>query len=349
MRKRSAFFLVFIIVVINVFLVTGCGSKATQGTQQSNQEPSLIKVRIGWQVPWAIQGQLVQILKHTDILKNNGLQAEFVGKTYGPELNEAALAGAVDVILTADQPAATLFSKDKGWIGIGRLMYNRTLTYVPPKSPVNSIKDLKGKTIGVPVGAAAERITVEALKKAGLDPKKDVKMINVGIMEQGPLITKGKDVQKWGNIDALSGFDPTPAIFESKDLVKVLDVGKVCSLVVMNKDYIKKNPEVAEKLMKAMVEAYDYYRLNVHQANSWFIQESKLADANDDVCNIAASTEPNLIVKSKDEIRVWFTDEDFKMMQKGANFIESTINKKVNMKDYVSNEYVKFNMKSITK
>lgn len=28
-----------------------------------------LKARIGWQVPWAIQGQLVQIFKHTDILE----------------------------------------------------------------------------------------------------------------------------------------------------------------------------------------------------------------------------------------------------------------------------------------
>ncbi len=34
----------------------------------------LTKLRIGWQVPWATQGQLVQILKHTDILEKNGLK-----------------------------------------------------------------------------------------------------------------------------------------------------------------------------------------------------------------------------------------------------------------------------------
>jgi hypothetical protein len=41
-----------------------------------------------------------------------------------------------------------------------------------------------------------------------------------------------------GNIDALSGFDPTPAIFEVQGLVRVLDVGKVCSLVLMNEELL---------------------------------------------------------------------------------------------------------------
>lgn len=48
-------------------------------------------------------------------------------------------------------------------------MYNRTSTYVPPKSTINEVKDLKGKTIGIPIGAAALRITLEACANAGLD------------------------------------------------------------------------------------------------------------------------------------------------------------------------------------
>jgi ABC-type nitrate/sulfonate/bicarbonate transport system substrate-binding protein len=118
--------------------------------QKDVNAQKLTKIRIGWQVPWATQGQLVQILKHTDILKQNGLTATFVGRTYGPVLNEIALAGDIDVVFTADQPAAALFSKEKGWIGIGRLMYNRTLTYVPPNSPIQKIKGLRGKTMAKP-------------------------------------------------------------------------------------------------------------------------------------------------------------------------------------------------------
>jgi len=85
---------------------------------------------------------------------------------------------------------------------------------------------------------AAERITVAALKRAGLDPEKDVKIINLGIREQGPLVLGKTEASVWGNIDALSGFDPTPAIFEAKGLIKVLDIGKVCSLVLMNENFI---------------------------------------------------------------------------------------------------------------
>lgn len=302
-------------------------------------EAKLTKIRVGWQVPWATQGQLVQIWKKTDILKKNGLQAEFIGKIFGPQLNEIALAGGLDVVLTADQPAATLFSKDKGWVGIGRLMYNRTSTYVPLNSPVKSMKDLKGKTIGVPVGAAAERVTVAALRKAGLDPKKDVKIINLGIQEQGPLVMSGRADKSWAQFDALSGFDPLPAIFEAKGWVRVLDVGKVVSLVLMNEEFLKTNAGVAERVNKALAEAYDHYRQNTAQANTWFMEEAQLKDADQSTCDLAASLEPNLKVKRTSDIRVSFNEDDFKIMQGAADFLEPQLKKHLDMRQYVSNKY----------
>lgn len=44
---------------------------------------AVTKIRLDWQVPQALQGQIVQIWKHIDILKKNGPEVEFIGKTYG--------------------------------------------------------------------------------------------------------------------------------------------------------------------------------------------------------------------------------------------------------------------------
>lgn len=300
------------------------------------------KIRIGWQVPWSLQGQLVQIWKHTDILKKNGLEAEFIGKNYGPELNELALAGALDVVLTADQPAAALFTKDKGWVGVSRLMYNRTTTYVPPKSPIKKLVDLKGKTVGLPFGAAAQRVIVENLKAKGLDPKADVKFINLAMPEHGPLIKRAPvDALTWDQFDALSGFDPIPAILEARGLVRIVDTGVVCSLVLMNKEFLEKNKGVAKQVSKALVEAYAYYRANKSAADDWFLEEAKLEGADSKALEIAASLEPNLTVKKDKAISVAFKKEDYALMQKGADFVGLSTGKTINMKDFVSNDYVK--------
>ncbi len=304
---------------------------------------SATKIRVGWQVPWAIQGQIVQIWKHTDILKKHNLEAEFVGKSFGPELNEIALAGQIDVVLTADQPAATLFSKEKGWVGVSRLMYNRTATYVPPKSPIKTLADLKGKTIGLPVGAAAQRVLLENLKAHGLNPEADVKIINLAMAEQAPLLKKGgKEAVKWDQFDAFAGFDPAPASFEVAALARTIDSGKVCALVLMNKDFLASNKGVAKNLAAALKEAYSYYKAHTQEADKWFIEEAKLAGVDSTVLAKTTVFEPNLKAKSDKDIRVTFNKEDFEILQRAADFVSGlTGGKKINMKDFVSNDYVK--------
>jgi ABC-type nitrate/sulfonate/bicarbonate transport system substrate-binding protein len=323
----------YVLVLLTFLLISSCVEK------EMSSKNDLINLRVGWQIPWATQGQLVQVMKHTDVLKKNNLKAQFIGRTYGPLLNELALADSIDVVLTADQPAAVLFSKDKGWIAVGRLMYNRTLTYVPIKSNITSLNQLKNKNIGVPIGAAAERTAVAALAEANLS-KEDYNLSNLGIREHMPLIEKYRNDSKWGNFDALSGFDPVPAILEANKLVRPLHVSKVVSLVLMNRKFIEQNPTAPTQFMKALKQSYIYYANNLEQANKWFIDEAKLSKSSQEACNIAASIEPNLKAKSESDIRMGFIEDDFKVMQSAADFVAPKIKKKVNMRDYVSNKYV---------
>jgi hypothetical protein len=55
-------------------------------------------IRLGWQIPWATQGQLVQALKHSNIPRLTGVDLAYVGFSYGGPLNSAALAGQIDVL-----------------------------------------------------------------------------------------------------------------------------------------------------------------------------------------------------------------------------------------------------------
>ncbi len=299
------------------------------------------KIRLGWQVPWTLQGQIVQVLKRTEILKKNGLAVEFVGRTFGPELNEAALAGALDVVLTADQPAAALFQKSDQWSGIGRLMYNRTSTYVPAVSPLKSLKDLKGKTIGLPVGAAAERIFYEALSAAGLE-KKDVKVTHLNMLEHLPLVKRSSvESKSWDQFDALAGFDPIPAILEAEGRLKTLHAGKVCSLILMKKGSGSRIGVSDEKLAKALIksidEAYTYYKKNFNQVNQWFAEEAKMKDVPLKVFELTNALEPNFQSKQN---RLWFTDEDFEILQSAAEFVRGK-EKSVNMRERVTNAFAK--------
>ncbi|MCX6741000.1 MAG: ABC transporter substrate-binding protein [Candidatus Parcubacteria bacterium] len=338
MSKKAIVAIIILILVILVIFLVGFAIYRNQPMNQV-QTKNLTKIRIGWQIPWAVEGQLTQVLKHAPLLASNGLVGDFKGFSAGGPLNEAALAGDVDVIFTADQPAATLLVKNSNWVIIGRLMYNRVSLYVPPFSSINSVADLRGKMVAMPFGAAAQRMALKAEQDAGLNPQKDVNNINLGIYEQSDLVRDPKAV-KWGKIDAMAGFDPTPAIFEEKGLVRNLQVGKVVSVIMMSKDFIDKNPAAPQEFMQAFYGAYDFYRKNVEQANQWFTAEAKL-DITPKALEISAGLEPNLSTTT-DKIRLDFNDEDYQIMQEAADFIyaQKLVTKRIIMKDYVNTSYV---------
>lgn len=335
--------LILLISTIILFVAVGLGLfilNRNTSVKPSAKTEKLTQIRIGWQTPWATQGQLAVILKKTNILNENGLDGEFKGFTSGAPLNEAALANQLDIIFTADQPAATLLSKNPNWVIIARLMYNRVSLYVPPKSPIKEIKDLRGKTVGMPFGAAAQRMALKAEEDAGLNPQVDVNNVNLGILEQSDLV-KDPNATRWGEMDALAGFDPTPAIFEEKGLIRNLKVGRVVSVVMMSKNYITKHPKSPQQFLKAFYQSYDFYRKNTSKADAMFIDESKL-NVSKKALAIAASVEPNVQAKSNRDIRLGFTKDDYNVLQEAADFIynQGLITQKVAMKDFVNLTYL---------
>ncbi len=294
--------------------VLGPGGSAGPGSPLAGLDP----VRIGWQTTWATQGQLAQILARTMLLQEQGMEPALVGFTYGGPLNEGALAGEVDVVLTADQPAIMLCAKSPDWAIVGRLMYNRVGTFVPLDSPAQSMADLAGKTVAIPYGAAAQRETLWALREAGLDPASDVTAVNLGIQEQVALVGAGAKDGRWGSIDAGSAWDPTFAELEHSAAVRVLDQGVVTSVVVMHRDYLTAHPGADERFLAALGEAYAAYRSHPEQADAWFVEAAGV-QFDPAVLALAASVEPNLELGGPISTRL--SEGDLAGMERAAAFM----------------------------
>jgi ABC-type nitrate/sulfonate/bicarbonate transport system substrate-binding protein len=310
--------LVWGLLLISIFVtVSGCEPKKND-VEQKPEVRQVIPIRIGWQVSWATQGQLAQTLKHTNILELNHLKGEFKGFSYGGPLNEAALAGEVDVIFTADQPAASLMARNAPWTIIARLVAFRATIIVPPESPIKQVEELKGKTIAIPFGASTHRIALRMMKEAGLDPAKEVKVLNLDILEQTNVVQRaGK--QAWGDIDALASWDPFIAIFESKGLARPIQVDTGISVVVMANDFIAAHPEAPVKFLKAYQQGYLYYATHQRQADQWFADEARLKyDLS--LLGVAASFETNMKAKTLGDIDVKLTEAHIQEMQRGAKF-----------------------------
>ncbi|MFH1465741.1 MAG: hypothetical protein ABIO70_15245 [Pseudomonadota bacterium] len=250
-------------------------------------------LRIGWQSTWATQGQLAQILVHTDLLTREGYAPELVGFTHDGPLNEAALAGEVDVVLAADQPALMLCARDPHWRIVGRLMASRVGTFVPTGSTAQSIADLEGGKVAIPDGAAAQRETLAALREAGLTPGEDVFPVNMGLAEQLALVEAGATDGRWGEIAAGSAWDPALARLETSKKVRLLAHGVVTSVVLMDSRYLVAHRGADAAFLRALAGAYDTFRADRAQADAWF-NEASGATWEAEVLELSGSVEQNL-------------------------------------------------------
>jgi sulfonate transport system substrate-binding protein len=314
---------------------------ASPAPTRSEVDASHVSLRIGWQAPWATQGQIVQALKHTNALSLNGLSASYQAFSYGGPLNVAALAGQEDVIFTADQPAAALLATGAKWKIVARLMYNRVSLYVPPRSPIRKISDLRGKTVGMPFGAAAQREALRAIAAAGLDPDRDIHSVNLDIYAQVPIVEKSSG-QSWGSLDALAGFDPVPAAFQARHLIRMLHASNVVAVVMMSEDFINRNRGAAERFLRAYDLAYYYYVRHQAQAGGWFVRDSGLPfGAN--VLRICASVEPNIRAKKPSQLRTMLSRRDLAKMQGGIAFLyaHGLIKKPIAFRQYVDQSYLR--------
>lgn len=86
-------------------------------------------------------------------------------------------------------------------------------------SGIRSVKDLKGKNIGVlAYGTAVDLIVRVILKKNGLDPKRDVNIVQASFPSQGPMMRAGK-------LDVADLVVPFTVIEEAKGGIRTIFTG----------------------------------------------------------------------------------------------------------------------------
>ncbi|MFW5823801.1 MAG: ABC transporter substrate-binding protein [Marinobacter sp.] len=125
---------------------------------------------------------------------------------------------------------------------------------VPIDSDAQSLADLEGKQLSVPVGSAAWGMTLKALSEAGLSDK--VKIVN-----QSPPV--GAANIQAGRIDAHADFCPWSEIMEYRETGRKIYDGSEAGIptfhgTVVRKDFADKYPEVVEGYLTATLEAQQW-------------------------------------------------------------------------------------------
>ncbi len=289
--------------------------------QGAEADKNGVPIRIGWQIPTGTQGQIVQILKRTDILEKRGLNPTFVPFSYGGPQMDAALAGELDVTFSADQPAINLIAKGGKWKIVSRLYYDRTAIMVPVNSPVRAIKDLKGKTVASSFGSFAHRETILKEQAAGLDADKDVKNVNMDILDIRNLVMAGGG-EKWGEIDAVAVWEPTTSHFELEGLVRSLNPTRALGVVAISDDFIVSHPDAAVQFLMGIAQAWIYFSpQHGERVMQWYIDDSQL-DYTKKALMSALKEELNYRADSAAKVDMKLTDEDIAALERGATWAQ---------------------------
>jgi NitT/TauT family transport system substrate-binding protein len=255
MQKISSLLLIFL------FLSTAPG-----------RAKEVIQVGIGTQdttINCAAGGPVVRELKLLDKYlprdgkyKDASYEIHWVNLPTGAQLNNELLAGRLDIVSMADFPSIlgydALLSKNDGV----KTLYIASLSLglhgagnallVPLNSSVQSIADLKGKTISVPFASTAHAFLLRAVQAQGWDPNKDVRIIT-----QAPEI--GGSALKSGQIDAHADFVPFGELFPFRGFARKILDGESTGLttthgIQVRSDFAQKYPEIVVAYLRAALE-----------------------------------------------------------------------------------------------
>jgi ABC-type nitrate/sulfonate/bicarbonate transport system substrate-binding protein len=275
-----------------------------------------VPIRIGWQIPAATQAQIAQVLKRTNLLESHGLEPSLVPFSYGEPQIEAALAGSLDVVFAGDQPVINLIARGGRWKIVARLFYDRIALMVPLNSPIQGLRDLRGKTVASPFGSVAHRVAILKQRSVGLDANRDVRNVDLDILEIRRRVLAG-GVGTWGTIDAVAVWEPSVSSFELSGLARSVSTERTLGVVAVSEDFIADHPQAVVQFLAALMRAWNYLSHHFGKISQWYIDDAQLGYTREALSS-AANIDPNWGAKSLNEIDLSLSEEHLASLQQGA-------------------------------
>ncbi|SFP48054.1 ABC transporter substrate-binding protein [Variovorax sp. 770b2] len=237
----------------------------------SAAQAETIRIAIGTQdttINCATGGLLIRELKlldkylpRTGKYKDAQYQIEWKNFTSGAPLTNEMVAGKLDLGSMADFPGSfngAAFQKaGRKSLFITVLSGSTTGSgngiVVPKDSKVQSLAELKGKTISVPFASTSHGMLLRAVQAQGWDPLKDVNITTQAPEVAGPALQAGK-------VEAHADFVPFAELFPYRGFARKIYDGSQANAPtfhgsLVDEEYAKKYPEVVTAYLRAALEA----------------------------------------------------------------------------------------------
>lgn len=197
------------------------------------------------------------------LFQNHGLGVLFQNFYASSGRMGSLVAGDLDVAATGSISAIALMaSGSKGFMAFGTPDSYATVEGIIAKENIKSIKDLKGKRIAAPFASSAHVLVLDILEQNGLDPEKDLILLNLKVNEMPAAMSSGE-------IDACAAWTPhfnkllnmpgNHLLVNDTEfsLYKKYKLGPGPDLLVVRKEFAEKYPNTCKAFVKGYFEAVD--------------------------------------------------------------------------------------------
>ena len=198
----------------------------------------------------------IWVAEEMRIFKKYGLDPQLVYTGGGTPATMGLIGGSFDVVFGDTVAVLSAIARGADIVilasPINRLMYS-----LVGSRDVKEVSQLKGKKVGVNrFGAISDIQTQIILKRSGVDPKKDVTMIQVGGS------TERLGALHKGMIGAALLSPPRDFLAKRMGLniLQIPDVEFISHGLSTKKDYYQRHPSLLTNFLKAMIEAIYFYK-----------------------------------------------------------------------------------------
>ncbi|OWT61728.1 ABC transporter substrate-binding protein [Candidimonas nitroreducens] len=241
---------------------TGAAAMALPGLALAKTD----KIKVGYLHTLAVDGQM-WLAESQGLWKQQNLEPEFVQFQTGLELFQAMSGGSIDVLSTG-AVMSNFPARGQGKVFlINDIEFATAQLWVHPDMGVKTWADLKGKKISTTAGTTAHVFLDTALKAHGIDPKKDIQIVNQRMPDAvTAFISKAVPaVALWVPFN-IPVKNKSPGAKMLGDASAYYPKAAIVDGWAARNDFYDKRKDVLERIIRAWVGANDYFVGNPDKA-----------------------------------------------------------------------------------
>ncbi|MEG0133645.1 MAG: MqnA/MqnD/SBP family protein [Clostridium sp.] len=267
-----------ICMLFSVFLLVGCGQ--TSSKEEAGQTVPKVEEKIDINIA-TLKGPttmgMVKLMSDSEAgITDNNYKVSMSGTA--DEIVAKIVKGDIDVAAVPCNLASVLYNKTQGEISIAAINTLGVLYIVENGNEINSIKDLKGKTIySTGKGTTPEYVLNYLLTENGIDVTKDIKIeYKSEATEVAAILSEDSSA-----IAMLPQPFVTTAQSKNKNLRVALDMtdewnkvqgdngsALVTGVVIARNEFIKENNVAFQKFLEDYKKSTDYVNSNIDEAST---------------------------------------------------------------------------------